>query len=254
MRSFFSRYFRFLPAHSLRSAFLASLFFVGILIMGMRITEVWTAISTGKIFHSVTPSLAASEKELPKVDTPSLSSQQAENQAIAAKDEQNGKTQTSSPSISIQPEIKNLPTENKVSEDASSAEMSLIKQLTQRRDQLEKREQELDAREAMIKVAEQRIDQKIKEMETLRAQLQNMVSQIDSTQQAQIENLVKIYETMKPKEAARIFEELELPVLLGVVQKMKPQRTAAIMAEMKPEKAKELTVALTKKDQLPQIK
>jgi flagellar motility protein MotE (MotC chaperone) len=112
----------------------------------------------------------------------------------------------------------------------------------------------MDSREAMIKVAEQRVDQKIKEMEILRAQLQTMVSQADAAQQTQIENLVKIYETMKPKEAARIFEALDMHVLLGVVQRMKPARTAAVMAEMAPEKAKEITVALTKQDQLPQIK
>jgi flagellar motility protein MotE (MotC chaperone) len=59
---------------------------------------------------------------------------------------------------------------------------------------------------------------------------------------------------MKPKEAAKIFETLEMPVLLGVVQKMKPARTAAVMAEMNPEKAKDVTIALTKQDQLPQVK
>ena len=136
----------------------------------------------------------------------------------------------------------------------SGSEMALIKQLSDRRSQLDQRARTLDGRETLIKVAEQRVGQKIKEMETLRAQLQTMVNTASAAQQVQIDNLVKIYETMKPKEAAKIFESLEMPVLLGVVQKMKPARTAAVMAEMSPEKAKEITVALTKQDQLPQIK
>ena len=73
-------------------------------------------------------------------------------------------------------------------------------------------------------------------------------------QTAQLDNLVKIYETMKPEEAAKIFDTLDMPILLGVIQKMKPARTAPIMAKMPPEKAKEVTVALTKQDQLPQVK
>ena len=59
---------------------------------------------------------------------------------------------------------------------------------------------------------------------------------------------------MKPPEAAKIFETLDQPVLLGVVQRMKPAKTAAIMAQMNPEKAKYITVALTRQDQLPEIK
>jgi len=138
--------------------------------------------------------------------------------------------------------------------DVSPAEMEVLKQLSTRRGELDKRAKDLDTREALMKVAETRVDQKIKELETLRQQLQVMVNQAGEAQNVQIENLVKIYETMKPDEAARIFETLDMPVLLGVIQKMKPARTAPIMAKMAPEKAKELTVALTKQDRLPQIK
>ena len=137
-------------------------------------------------------------------------------------------------------------------DDSSPAEMEVLKQLSNRRDQLDRRAHDLDTRESLIKVGEQRVDQKIKEMESLRLQLQAMVNQISSAQQTQIENLVKIYETMKPADAAKIFEALDMPVLLNVIQRMKPKSTAPIMAAMAPEKAKEVTIALTKQDQLPQ--
>jgi flagellar motility protein MotE (MotC chaperone) len=45
-----------------------------------------------------------------------------------------------------------------------------------------------------------------------------------------------------------------MPILLGVIQHMKPAHTAPIMAKMAPEKAKDVTIALTKQDQLPQVK
>jgi flagellar motility protein MotE (MotC chaperone) len=141
-----------------------------------------------------------------------------------------------------------------VDPDASAAEMDVLKQLSDRREQLEKRSHDLDTREALLKVTEQRIDQKMKEMAALRQQVQALVDQAGGAQQAQLDNLVKIYETMKPDEAAKIFDTLDMPVLLGVIQRMKPARTAAIMAKMPPEKAKEVTIALTKQDQLPQVK
>lgn len=139
-------------------------------------------------------------------------------------------------------------------EEFSPAEMNVLKQLAARRDELDRRAHDLDTREALLKVGEQRVDQKIKEMESLRIQMQGMVDQISGAQAAQLDNLVKIYETMKPAEAAKIFESLDMPVLLGVIQRMKPARSAPVLAAMAPDKAKEVTVALTKQDQLPKAK
>lgn len=207
--------------------------FLGVLMVGLRVGDLWLAATTGPAFAPVTVAQAETAKEAPKEEH--------------AKDVPAAKPEPASEATAK----KEAPPAD---EETSSAEMELVKQLSDRRDQLDKRAKSLDTREALIRVAEQRVDQKIREMETLRTQLQAMVSQASAAQQAQLDNLVKIYETMKPKEAAKIFETLEMPVLLGVVQKMKPQRTAAVMAEMNPEKAKEITVALTKQDQLPQVK
>ncbi|NTU76416.1 MAG: hypothetical protein HGA90_01130 [Alphaproteobacteria bacterium] len=215
---------------------LPTMVFAGVLMVGVRIHDVWDTSTSGKLFSPVAP--AAAEATAPLPLTPTAASKDG------ARDAKEEKQTPASPP----------PSQARSNDDSTGTEMALAKQLSERRDQLDERSRTLDTRDALIHVAEQRVDQKIKEMETLRAQLQSMVNQLSATQQAQIENLVKIYETMKPKEAARIFETLEMPVLLGVVQKMKPQRTSAVMAEMAPQKAKELTVALTKQDQLPDVK
>lgn len=199
---------------------------LGVLVMGMRVADMWDTIESGKL--SVHKAQAQETAKKP-VEAPPA------------------------------PKVSDVPTEPSMSEappeaDQSPAELDILKQLANRREQLEKRSRDLDTRESLLKVTEQRVDQKIKEMETLRLQLQSMVSQASEAQQVQLDNLVKIYETMKPDEAARIFETLDMPVLLGVIQRMKPARTAPIMAKMAPEKAKEVTVALTKQDQLPSAK
>ena len=61
-------------------------------------------------------------------------------------------------------------------------------------------------------------------------------------------SLVKIYEKMKPKDAAQVFERLEMPVLLKVIERMKEAKTAPILAAMDPGKAKAVTVAIAGKD------
>ncbi len=218
------------------------LMLTGVLMMGVRLGDVWDAVANGKLFSPVSQVQAAAEEkkdEHAKTETASAAS--------AAKKTEEPKADAAS---------KPAETKRDVPPEASGAtpESDLYKQLAGRRDQLDKRAQELDEREAFVVVTEKRVDQKIKEMEVMRTQLQTLLGQAGAAQQAQIENLVKIYEIMKPKEAAKIFETLDMPILLGVVQKMKAARTAAVLAEMNPEKAKEITTALTKQDQLPQVK
>jgi flagellar motility protein MotE (MotC chaperone) len=195
---------------------------LGLFVVTARVADVWDKVASGKLL---------------------LHPAQAEDTAPTSKD-------VPPPEAPLEPKKEAPPPDV----EASPAEMDVLKQLSDRREQLERRSRDLDTREALLKITEQRVGQKIKEMEVLRQQVQSLVSQAGSAQQVQLDNLVKIYETMKPDEAAKIFETLDMPILLGVIQRMKPARTAPIMAKMPPEKAKEITVNLTKQDQLPQMK
>ena len=221
------------PRGRMKKVFLNPHFFLpfailmSVLIVSVRAADVWDTVTSGKLL--LRP--AQAEDSAPAKE------------AVAAKPDK---------ASDIPPKIgTNAPPPDA---ESSPAELDVLKQLSERREQLEKRSRDLDTRESLMKITELRVDQKIKEMETLRQQLQSMVNQAGGAQQAQLENLVKIYETMKPDEAAKIFEALYMPILLGVIQRMKPARSAPIMAKMAPEKAKEITVALTKQDQLPQVK
>ena len=64
-------------------------------------------------------------------------------------------------------------------------------------------------------------------------------------------SLVRIYENMKPKDAARIFEVLDLDTLLMVAERMNERKLAPVMAQMNSERTKEVTVELTRARQLP---
>lgn len=129
----------------------------------------------------------------------------------------------------------------------------LLKHYADRRAELEKTAKDVAMREALLSAAEKRIEQKLKEMEKVRTEIQNLLKMGDERQSQQLDSLVKIYETMKPKEAARIFEELEMPVLLDVIQKMKETKTAPILAAMDPMKAKQVTAALVERRILPAV-
>jgi flagellar motility protein MotE (MotC chaperone) len=127
----------------------------------------------------------------------------------------------------------------------------LLQSLAKRRDELEARERSLSEREALIAATEKRIDGKLEELRQVQATIEALVKQHDAEQDAQLSNLVKIYENMKPKDAAQIFEDLEMDVLLDVVERMKERKVAPVLALMNPEKAREVTLELAQRRALP---
>jgi flagellar motility protein MotE (MotC chaperone) len=63
----------------------------------------------------------------------------------------------------------------------------------------------------------------------------------------QFKSLVTMYESMKPKEAARIFDRLELTILLEVATQMNPKKMSEVLAQMSPEAAERLTVEIARR-------
>jgi flagellar motility protein MotE (MotC chaperone) len=133
----------------------------------------------------------------------------------------------------------------------SPAEINLLQELAQRRGELDKRADELDGRDMMLKAAEQRIAEKIAALQKMQDDIGALLHKKDEENDEKLKSIVRIYETMKPPEAARIFEQLDMPVLLEVVEHMSERKAAPILASMPPLKAKALTLALAERKQAP---
>ncbi len=130
-------------------------------------------------------------------------------------------------------------------------EIDILQTLAQRREELDQRGKSLEQREIMLSAAEMRLSEKVAELERLKAAIEDLLLQYDDKVDDQILSLVKIYGNMKPKDAARIFNELEMEVLLDVLDQMKERSSAAILAEMDPRRAKAVTLQLAQRDALP---
>lgn len=133
------------------------------------------------------------------------------------------------------------------------SELELLQRLAERRKVIEAQAQELQAREAMLQAAETRIDGKIAELQQLEQTLTELVAEADAQQQEKTQQLVRIYGAMKPKDAARIFNDLDMPILLTVVENMKENKVAPILSQMEAMKATSVTEALSARKRLPGI-
>src|SRR5579883_3229463 len=129
----------------------------------------------------------------------------------------------------------------------SPAEIELLQKLSERRAELDKRAAELSQREVLLEATERRIDEKIAKLAALEKDIGGAVDKQSAEDEARIKSLVKIYETMKPQDAARIFEQLDMPVLLGVLEHMKELKVAPILAALDPAKARAVTLAVAER-------
>jgi flagellar motility protein MotE (MotC chaperone) len=132
----------------------------------------------------------------------------------------------------------------------TQSEIDLLQALSARRDQIDAREKSLAQREQLLQAAEKRLEEKVAELEGVKAELLRLIGRRNEEEDSRLRSLVRIYEAMKPKEAAQILEKLDMDVVVGVIERMKEAKVAPILAAMLPERAKTVTALLADRKSL----
>ncbi len=126
----------------------------------------------------------------------------------------------------------------------SRSERAVLESLRERRETLDARERQLELREQLLRAVEKQIQQRVSEMKALEERIGVATTKKAEQEKEEFANLAKMYQSMKPKDAARIFNRLELSILLKVSKAMKPVKLADVMAKMDPEAAERLTIEI----------
>jgi flagellar motility protein MotE (MotC chaperone) len=130
--------------------------------------------------------------------------------------------------------------------EVSAAEKAVLLQLRERRRELDARDAALSARESVLAAAEQKLNARVEELLVLQKRLEGLESARRQREEIGWQGLVKVYEAMKPRDAAAIFNDLQMPVLLPVLDRMKEAKAAPVLAAMNPDKARDVTAELAR--------
>jgi len=195
---------------------------VAVVVLGLKVGDVWRQSGTA---HAQQPPAAAPAPAQPAAQAPAA-------QAPAAP----APAQPANPARALD-DITNL----------TANEIEVLQQLVTRRAEIERRGAELTRREAVLKAAEERIEAKVQEMKKLQAGVEQAIRRYDEQEEQRRKSLVKIYETMKPQEAARIFEQMDMTTLVEMVERMSERKVAPVLAQMNPVRAKQVTTELSKR-------
>lgn len=219
-----------MPTSTFRFRFLPVTLFAATLMLTVKIGSIWQGAD-----HLFDGSVLAADTQAKTIPQPNP----ATDKPVAGKPAagEDSVAETAPAQESTQEQMEN---------ELSDAEIELLHQLAGRRETLEMRTRAAEKQQALLKAAEARIDQKVRELKSMQATIELLIKTYDDQQEAKIRSLVKIYENMKPKDAARIFEELDMDTLLLVAERMKERKLAPIMAQLNPTKAKDITEELAR--------
>ena len=133
------------------------------------------------------------------------------------------------------------------------SEKKLLQELRQRRKEIEQYNNELPVDKLALESVKQYIDKRLILLENLQNKLKPQLKDNNKGEEQKIQRLVKVYENMKPKEAAKIFNDLQIGVLIEMALNMKESKLASILSEMKAEKARELTSIIATQNDLMEL-
>ncbi len=126
----------------------------------------------------------------------------------------------------------------------SEAERSVLLDLRQRREALDARSRDLDQREAELEGADKRLGDRVQQLTALQTRLEKLEADREQHKAENWTGLVKVYESMKPRDAAAIFDALDMQVLLQVLDRMQDRKMAPVLAAMQPDRARLATQLL----------
>ncbi len=132
----------------------------------------------------------------------------------------------------------------------TAEEVKLLENLSTRKNSLNAQEAAIEEKKLVLKTVEDRIAKKVAELQKLKQDIEGLVKTHDANENLKLKKLIKIYETMKPADAARLFSEMDLTVLLQVLGQMKEGKTAPILAKMEAGMARTVTEELARQQDL----
>ena len=147
----------------------------------------------------------------------------------------------------VKPDGTVLSSSSASAQPVSASERAILERLQSRRQELEARAREIDIRESLLKAAEKRVQARVEELKGVESRISAATEQKSAADAARFKGIIVMYESMKPKDAAKVFDRLEMPVLFEIASQIAPRKMSDILGLMSPEVAERLTTEMARR-------
>jgi flagellar motility protein MotE (MotC chaperone) len=135
----------------------------------------------------------------------------------------------------------------RTAKSSSTSTAEILSHLEQKEMELKRKEQNLQEQEQRLVQMQQEVEQKLQELIVIQKDIQTFRNEKTETKNANIRALAQIYGTMKPKEAAKLLENMDEKLVVNVLSTLKANEAADVLAIMDVKKAAKISEALTQR-------
>lgn len=121
---------------------------------------------------------------------------------------------------------------------------ALLDTLRAREERIEQRESQMQMRKKALEIADREVSKRMIALEQIEKDLRETLSLSDGAAEGDLTQLTAVYENMKSKDAATLFEAMDPPFAAGFLGRMRAESAAAIMAGLTPATAYAISVIL----------
>jgi flagellar motility protein MotE (MotC chaperone) len=126
----------------------------------------------------------------------------------------------------------------------SQSEVEVLQALGTRRQALDQRATQIETQDDLMTAAERRLDERLAQLHQLETTVNGLLGQLDQAQEQRLAALVDVYQRMRAKDAANVFNGLDDGVMVQVASRMRQANLAEVMGHMTPDRARRLTQML----------
>jgi flagellar motility protein MotE (MotC chaperone) len=120
-------------------------------------------------------------------------------------------------------------------------DIKVLESLFDYREKIQKKAKEVVKKEDQLRIVESRVQQQLNDLKRIQEEITTLLDKHDEQEEKKLILMVKIYENMKPDQAAQIFNSLHEGRVLALLKRMKEGKSAPILAYMNPSQASYLT-------------
>ncbi|MEQ9244173.1 MotE family protein [Roseovarius indicus] len=161
-----------------------------------------------------------------------------------------GSTETeddATPESDVPPIVPGL----KQSGNVCEAPEEVMLALEEQRKLVKAQESELEARRSEIALAREKLDIEKEGLNALKASIEELLARVEAAKTDDLERLIAFYQNMKPADAARIMDDMDIETTIMVLGTMKPRVAAPILAKMSPVRTRAVSKIILERSQLP---
>lgn len=162
----------------------------------------------------------------------------------AAEVKEEGATQ---PATDAPPLVENLP--EKI--ERYDAPEEVLRSLNRERELVAAQKEEIEKRKAELALAMERLEVEKASLTELKLSIEDLLARIESTKTEDLNRLIEFYKNMKPADAARIMDDLDIETTIMILGEMNPRLAAPILAKVSPVRARAVSKIILERSQLP---